>query len=412
MFVNKKHKKSVQDASLPTISQQVDHIPRNSCNLNHFNTFTGHHFKIASLRWGKNSKTLLTTSQDGFMIVWDAVTGYKKHAIPLENPWVLTCAYSPSESVLASAGLDNVCTIYKQVGFQRIEVVEPGGKSSLRTKSNSPNYFQSQSHSSTSTFSSSSSSSLQVRLKGHTAYIPDCGFLSNHNIVTVSGDSTCILWDITRSSPLFKYTDHTSDVLCLATSYQQLPANPYLFVTGSSDGTMKIWDTRTKFSVRSVNSMAYDVNCLSIFPDSNAIASGVDDGSIHLYDVRADCIVSKYCLETQKNKTNYYPNQLPPLLPTTLRGGGSRILSLQQSIQSTANLPGVTSIDFSKSGRLLYSTYSESGCLIWDVLKGEVVGSVGNARTSKFSHVSVSPDGEALATVGWDASIGIWTSGL
>lgn len=383
-----KQKKQVQDASLSMMSQQVDYIPRNSCNLRHFNTFTGHQFKISGIRWSGSSKTLLTASQDGFMIVWDAVTGFKKHAIKLENPWVLTCAYAPSESMVASAGLDNVCTIYRQIGFHRLEMAESSSSESTPT----------------------TKSSLQVRLKGHTAYIPDCDFMGNVNIVTVSGDSTCILWDITRGSQLVKYTDHTSDVLCMATSHHQLHANPYLFVSGSSDGTIKLWDTRTKASVRSIQVLAFDVNCISIFPDSNAIATGTDDGTIHLYDVRADCEISKYSLETQRNKANYYPNQLPPLLPPSTPIGSSRLLSLQQSIQSSMNIPGVTSIDFSRSGRLLYTTYSVSGCLIWDTLKGEVVGSIGNAKTSKFSHVAVSPDGEALATVGWDASIGIWTT--
>ena len=35
----------------------------------------------------------------------------KVHAVPLRCNWVMSCGYSPSQNLVASGGLDNVCPI-------------------------------------------------------------------------------------------------------------------------------------------------------------------------------------------------------------------------------------------------------------------------------------------------------------
>ena len=48
--------------------------------------------------------------QDGKLIVWDAFTTNKEHAITMPTTWVMACAYGPSQNVVACGGLDNkVC---------------------------------------------------------------------------------------------------------------------------------------------------------------------------------------------------------------------------------------------------------------------------------------------------------------
>lgn len=58
------------------------------------------------------SKELVSASQDGKMIVWNAMTTNKVHVIPLRSSWVMTCAFSPTGTRAACGGLDNVCSIY------------------------------------------------------------------------------------------------------------------------------------------------------------------------------------------------------------------------------------------------------------------------------------------------------------
>lgn len=96
---------------------------------------------------------LVSASQDGKLIVWDAYTTNKVHAIPLRSSWVMTCAYAPSGSYVACGGLDNICSIY-----------------SLKTREGNVR--------------------VSRELPGHTGYLSCCRFVDDSQIVTSSGDMT------------------------------------------------------------------------------------------------------------------------------------------------------------------------------------------------------------------------------
>ena len=112
-----------------------------------------------------------------------------------------------------------------------------------------------------------------------------------------------------------------------------------------------------------------DINAVEFFPDGNAFATGSDDASCHLFDMRADCDLISYS---------------------------------DESI-----LCGITSVAFSTSGRLLFGGYDDFNCVIWDTLKGERVG-VLSSHENRISCLGVSSDGVALCTGSWDSSLKVW----
>ena len=80
----------------------------------------GHFAKIYAMHWCDNEgdvgKQLVSASQDGKLIVWNAQSTNKVHAIPLRSSWVMTCAFSPVGNRVACGGLDNICSIYNLSG--------------------------------------------------------------------------------------------------------------------------------------------------------------------------------------------------------------------------------------------------------------------------------------------------------
>ena len=82
----------------------------------------GHQGKVLAIDWSADKRHMVSTSQDGKLIVWDAFTSNKevcerrrhafkgerkclffslKHVITMPTTWVLACAYSPSASTVA-----------------------------------------------------------------------------------------------------------------------------------------------------------------------------------------------------------------------------------------------------------------------------------------------------------------------
>ncbi|SRR5258708_3511940 len=137
----------------------------------------GHLAKIYAMHWAMDRRHLVSASQDGKLILWDAYTTNKVHAIPLRSSWVMTCAYSPSGNFVACGGLDNICSIYN-----------------LRSKE-------------------STGDRGAKELSAHSGYLSCCRFVNDHQILTSSGDMTCMLWDIEAGVRIVEFNEHTGDVM-------------------------------------------------------------------------------------------------------------------------------------------------------------------------------------------------------
>jgi WD40 repeat protein len=111
---------------------------------------------------------------------------------------------------------------------------------------------------------------------------------------------------------------------------------------------------------------AFDWKLSRFFPNGDAFATGSDDASCRLFDIRADRELNSY---THDNI-----------------------------------LCGITSVAFSISGRILFGGYDDWTCNVWDTLKGERVG-VLTGHENRVSCLGVSTDGMALCTGSWDSTL-------
>lgn len=293
----------------------------------------GHFGKIYAMHWSDDSKLLVSASQDGKLIIWNGFTTNKVNAIPLRSSWVMTCAFSPTGTFVASGGLDNLCSVFQ---------LPAGGQPTANQK-------------------------VHCELAQHEGYLSCCRFVTDQTIVTSSGDSTCILWDIGTKSPITIFSDHTGDVM----SISLCPDNPDIFVSGSCDATAKLWDARTNNTraERTFSGHESDLNSITFFPDGQAFASGSDDSSCRLFDIRAYDQVCKYADE--------------------------KILC------------GITSVAFSLSGKLLFAGYDDYNCNAWDTQHAELVEQLAG-HDNRVSCIGVSKNGKALCTGSWDTLLKIW----
>lgn len=157
-----------------SVASELEPLPRIGMRVRR--TLRGHLAKIYAMHWAQDKRHLVSASQDGKLIVWDAYTTNKIHAIPLRSSWVMTCAYAPSGNLVACGGLDNMCSVY-----------------SLKSREGPAKAYK--------------------ELNGHTGYLSCCRFLSDRQIITSSGDMSCVLWDIDSGTKVLEFDDHTGDVM-------------------------------------------------------------------------------------------------------------------------------------------------------------------------------------------------------
>jgi len=297
-------------------------------------TLRGHLAKIYAMQWAQDTPTLASASQDGKLLVWNAVTCLKMNAINLPSNWVMTCGYAPSGDFVASGGLDNTCSVWNVRGQNPTKVSR--------------------------------------ELQGHDGFLSCCRFLDNRQILTSSGDHTCCLWDTELGTQITQYRLHTADVMFVAINQSKNS-----FVSCGCDHNIIGWDLKSGKPTHIFDTHEKDVNTVQFFPNDNTFATGSEDGTARLYDLRTWGELNRYALAN----TNADPN-LPAICPTSLA--------------------------FSASGRLFFTSYTDGGCVIWDTLKAERKGELRN-ENKRIASIGVSGDGGALCTASWDALMKIWT---
>jgi guanine nucleotide-binding protein G(I)/G(S)/G(T) subunit beta-1 len=203
----------------------------------------GHFGKVTALHWSGDSESIVSASQDGNLIVWNALTGSKTQALKLKSQYVMAVGMEQSKgNLMGSGGLDNICTIYN------------------RTYPTSP-----------------------VEMSSHDGFISCLRFVNEASVLTSSGDASCIHWDVAHTKPISRFNGHTADVMFLSIR------DPQTFASCSVDKTIKLWDVRApKVATQTLVGHLADVNGIEFLPvcDSHCLASCSQDGTVRIWDLR------------------------------------------------------------------------------------------------------------------------------
>lgn len=139
----------------------------------------GHQAKVLCSDWSPDKRHIVSSSQDGKLIIWDAFTTNKENAVTMPTTWIMSCAYSTSGNLVACGGLDNKVTVYPIDNIEDVNM-----------------------------------SSRKKTVGTHTSYTSCCIFPnSDQQILTGSGDSTCALWDVESGQLLQSFHGHSGDVM-------------------------------------------------------------------------------------------------------------------------------------------------------------------------------------------------------
>ena len=281
----------------------------------------GHFAKIYAMHWaeteGDVGKQLVSASQDGKLIVWNAMSTNKVHAIPLRSSWVMTCAFSPTGTKVACGGLDNICSIYDLNGKEqpiKVRVPESWARLSATAWVNAGlmrgaklgekrvvcarldeqglneagDLHAPNSRTACSLWGNARRGrrltacacdvvwQVSRELAAHTGYLSCCRFLANgETILTSSGDMTCMQWDVETGQEKEAFSDHNGDVMSISNS----PMNARIFVSGACDATAKVWDINQPKLCRTFTGHESDINAVSFFGDGQAFSTGAPRSS-------------------------------------------------------------------------------------------------------------------------------------
>eukprot|EP00484_Ammonia_sp_Unknown_P025627 CAMPEP_0197031536 /NCGR_PEP_ID=MMETSP1384-20130603/10514_1 /TAXON_ID=29189 /ORGANISM="Ammonia sp." /LENGTH=543 /DNA_ID=CAMNT_0042461077 /DNA_START=113 /DNA_END=1741 /DNA_ORIENTATION=+ len=418
------------------------------CSLSESKKLSGHGNKVYGCDWNPiNANHIVSVGRDGKLIFWNADSGLKRLAYPLDTEFIMTLQYSPDGQHVACGGLDDILSIFPvrdDTGL--IKDVEP-----------------------------------QI-YAAHTGYISSLQYIDSNRMLTASGDATIREWDLEKNTlnasshneATYTYRIHREDVMSIHLN----PHNANLLLTGSVDSTAKIIDFRIPRSehhhdeaamqssssqlgsfnggknvthsfymgydsdLTSKKSRTTDVNVVKWFPDGHTFVTGCDDGTVRLFDMRSGGILNEYSyhrhylnadLDDSVHENDAKRNENDSIVRTSTNtheshkngansgGGGDDLDDVKddQPLKPSDEDPdyftdeedptdGVATLDFSKSGAFMFVSYNndQHKVLTWNVLTGQVVDEL--SHSNHVPCLAVSPDGRQLVTACWDHCLKIW----
>jgi tetratricopeptide (TPR) repeat protein len=137
--------------------------------------------------------------------------------------------------------------------------------------------------------------------------------------------------------------------------------------TGSSDRTIKLWDTARGRELATFEGHTSSVTSLAYSPDGKTLATGSADNTVKLWDAST----------------------------------GNEMLTLK------GHASGVFSVAFSPDGKRLATGSVDYTVKLWDLITGQEVATLKGHAAPVYS-VAFSPDGKSLATGSGDGAVKLW----
>lgn len=244
--------------------------------------FEGHRSSILSLAFSPDGTRLASASDDETVKVWDVASGKVVTTLIGNLSIATSVAFSPDGMQLASGSEEGTVILWDVDTSQKVATLG-GHLSSITSVAFSPDGSRLASGSDDGTVKlwDPATGKEVATLEGHSDSVRSVAFSPDGSrLASGSDDSTVKLWDAESWERLANFAEHGDWVRSVAFS----PDGKFL-ASGSDDSTIKLWDVATGAVVATFQGHLNFVMSVSYSRDGMSLASGSLDGTVKTWDI-------------------------------------------------------------------------------------------------------------------------------
>ncbi|WGV26771.1 protein kinase domain-containing protein [Halotia branconii] len=226
---------------------------------------------------------------------------------------------------------------------------------------------------------------LKRTLTGHSYWVGSVAISPNgKTLVSGSGDGTIKLWNLATGEQIRTLIRHSSPVktFTISPDGKTLASNGVIDILGKRDNdkTIKLWNLETGKQIRTFIGHSDSVNSVTFSPDGKTLASGSGSFSFTLNNANNsnDKTIKLWNLETGKQIRTFIGHS-----------------------------SWINSVAISPDGKTLVSGSSDETIKLWNLETGEQIRTF-TGHSESVNSVAISPDGKTLVSGSSDETIKLW----
>lgn len=377
-------------------------------------TLSGHADAVLGCAVSADGATIVSTSADQTLKVWDGQSGAERFTLTGHAGRVLGCALSMDGATIVSACEDGTLKVWDgQSGVERFTLSGHAGAVNGCAVTANGATIVSASDDRTVKVWDGQSGAERLTLKGHVGFVFDCAVSADGaTIVSGSEDHTLRVWDGHSGAERFTLSSHAGGVRGCAVS-----ADGMAIVSASDDQTLKIWDGRTGEERLTLCGHEDWVRRCAISADGPAgplIVSASSDQTLKVWELRSGA--ERLTLS----------GHLGVVFGCAVSANGAVIVSAShdgtlkvwdgssEPANKTARfmLSGVVGCAMSADGGTIVSISQDHTLKVWNGRSN--LGGIGTERFTLSGHTdsvlacAVSEDGATIISVSEDGTLRVW----
>lgn len=350
-------------------------------------TLTGHKGWVNQVRFSPDGQTLVSASEDQTIKLWNIKTGNLVRTLSGHQQRVTSVVFSPDGQTIASGSGDRTVRLWN-LNNNDTQILE-AHTDQVNSVEFSPDGQWLVSAGQDQTLNLWQSGRLVETIKGHGAPVLSATF-EGSAIVSAGADKTVRLWNLPELQTMpnsFTSTAFGGGGLLGSA------------VATAQDQTIQLQNQK---AVLKLVGHQLPISALRFSPDHQQLASGSDDKTIKLWNLKGSLLHTLVGHQARINDLAFSPDG--KLLASVSEDKTLRLWQDGRLIQTIAAQDSLSRVAFSSEGRLLAAASYDNTVKIW-----QTDGTLRQTLTDmNAASLSFSPDGQTLAIGGWDNTVKLW----